>query len=590
MQTLTAIPLRTWLSLFVLAAAVTVAGCSSGSLTPTESVVEPPPPSPTAVAATAPDTAIPDTPTPLPTATPTPPPTVAPIEPVTIVRASPIGPGPTTPQAYAGTVLTFAVAGLDPLESAAVFYVDPRGRVAGSLSVRADAGGEATWRRESLGDSPGDWSVQLRGENGTRLTVAYRLTELELPLEDVVSEGTSFSLYRTPEGRIFFDPAVPAAMAVLIAQDFSDGLSQVQLDLDYQLDGGLDFYLLPDNASLVREAEAGGAEEIAGFEAGLSLYAFPRSGIYLDVSGSPLLGMPHVVAHEVVHQIAARIEANRNAPLWFIEGVADFEGFKAGLARFPEQERQWRRQARNIVRDAVVAGDWIDLTTLGGYEVWQRGGQLERLNLMYSQAFVTVDYVARTYGDHTLRPLLEGLADSPTELDAVFQRLFAMSFAEFQQRVRSSVVELDTYEREIAALIDYARRLFAEEQVTRDIGRRWNGYLTRRLVLPRDERVEAMRRFSEEYRAMDARVQAITPPEKAVDVHDVLRSASAAFVRAANAFVVFEASGDGAAREAGNEALLEANFRFSAAQDLIVQLLEQSGVARGEVFGAFGSP
>ena len=89
---------------------------------------------------------------------------------------------------------------------------------------------------------------------------------------------------------------------------------------------------------------------------------------------------------------------------------------------------------------------------------------------------------------------------------------------------------------------------------------------------------------------MDARVQAITPPEKAVDVHDVLRSATAAFVRATDAFVVFEALGDGAAREAGNEALLEANLRLRAAQDLIVQLLEQSGVAGGEVFGAFGSP
>jgi len=52
---------------------------------------------------------------------------------------------------------------------------------------------------------------------------------------------------------------------------------------------------------MIREVSVGGGGMISGFEAGVSLYGFDRDGIYVDMN-TPGDAVPHLVAHEMVHQ------------------------------------------------------------------------------------------------------------------------------------------------------------------------------------------------------------------------------------------------------------------------------------------------
>ena len=126
------------------------------------------------------------------------------------------------------------------------------------------------------------------------------------------------------------------------------------------MEGAIDFYLVPDNATMIREVNAGGAEAITGFEAGVSLHGFDRDGIYLDMS-TPLDAVPHLVTHEIVHQVAARIGAQDRPPVWFIEGLAEHEANKVAAGDTADIEVRWRLERRRVVRDAIGDGRLIDL-------------------------------------------------------------------------------------------------------------------------------------------------------------------------------------------------------------------------------------
>ncbi|MBI3743179.1 MAG: hypothetical protein HY261_02705, partial [Chloroflexi bacterium] len=348
--------------------------------------------------------------------------------------------------------------GFRPLEQVTVSYLGPAG-IASTATARADATGTFALRRQTSKDSVGTWNLRLRGDAGTRRDVMYDLAELEIATERVVSEGTTYHRYRTPEANVYLDPALPAADAVVIAQFHRDAETIVLRDLDFQLNVSTDFYLVPNPEALAREVRAGGGD-LAGYEAGLSLLNFKRAGVYLDMSSSPLPGFAHIVAHEFTHQVQGRIEGNRTSPTWFREGHAEYEGFKFGIAQSGDYERSVRRHARSIARKAALDNTWRPLESIGAFDVWETA-DTPTAELLYAEAFATVDYVARTFGEQALRPLLDGLADAPNDIDSVFRRLFNLTSLQLQDRVRQDVAAKDAYEQSIDALVAWAKLMLA---------------------------------------------------------------------------------------------------------------------------------
>ena len=335
--------------------------------------------------------------------------------------------------AYAGTLLTFEVASLKPLERADVFFTSPEGDVSQwrGRAVRADSQGRARWSRDSITDVTGLWGVTLQGELGSLIRLSYTLRDAELPTQVVIMGETTFQVYRTPEGAFHFENPVRPAAVLRVAEVYLQARSRGSQSLDYIFQDTVDFFLAPSAEALNCELRVTGVEGGEGLEGGISIFGSSRPGIYVNM-GNPVQSIPHIVAHEVSHQVLARIGEGRTTPHWLGEGLAEYLAFTVASGVEPGQELSWRRLMRDRARRAVNEGLWVDLGTLADQEVWFNETDIDKVLLFYGQAYTTLDYVARTYGEQTLRPLVENLADRPEEVDAVFQELFALSFAEFQ--------------------------------------------------------------------------------------------------------------------------------------------------------------
>ena len=463
-------------------------------------------------------------------------------------------------------------------EGPGVFFARP-------LLLRADSAGRLRWSRGSRGDRPGAWSVNAEGDLGSRRTLRYLLSELDLPLTSVVQGETLFNVYHIPESKLHFDPGVRNATVAMISQFYRDARRMILEDIGFAFEEPIDFFLLPEASSLQREVVAGGASGGSGFEAGVSLLNFARSGVYIDMSIPDLYGYAHIVAHELVHQITGRIEGSRRAPLWFIEGFADYYGHDVGLELVGDQELPWRRLTRAVARRAVEQDRWIDLATVSAYEVWLEETSLDRLERMYAESYVTADYVARTYGEAAIRPLLEALADRPDELDGVFLQLFNVSFSELQAGVREDVLRLDAYELELRAVAEYASAVFDILDGAEELSLQWNLYIVARPSLSVPERIARLQALQNSYRAFDADVAGMTPPDAAAGVHEVFVRLFPAFIEASEAFLELERGGGQDAIDRGNAALDDGNLFLQASRDLLVKLLADSRIAISEVFG-----
>ncbi|MCL0102073.1 hypothetical protein M1O29_03215, partial [Dehalococcoidia bacterium] len=244
-------------------------------------------------------------PTATPLFTPTPPATVAFLDQPGVLKAE-AGPG----KVYVWDALHFEVAGLQPFEKATVFATDPSGLTSRQRAVRADSFGQVAWNHETELDALGSWVVLVSGAMGSEIRLDYILIDAEIPSQLIESGGTRFHAYRTPEAVYHFAHGVRNTSVLRVAEAYQETFGFASEVLDYKLHDSIDFYLLPNSTSLMREVELAGAP-VGTHEAGVSLFGYSRSGVYLDM-GQPAWSIPHVVAHESFHQIIARIEGPEN--------------------------------------------------------------------------------------------------------------------------------------------------------------------------------------------------------------------------------------------------------------------------------------
>ena len=571
--------------------ALIVAGCSNSSQNstpPPAPTVFTPVPTETAIAPTATDAPVPsptptESPSPVPSLTPTPAatptagPTVTPLAPNAVLRAS-----VDDQVAYAGLRLNFEVTDLEPLEQVELLFTSPVGVIRRAPAVRADGNGTAAWTRDSTRDVTGVWSVLITGELGSVVQLRYTLKEAELPVQTVVLGETAFQVYRTPEAVYHFDVGVRSASVLQIGEIYRQTLSFSSEALVYDPQESLDFFLLPNPQALSRELTAAGASAGAGLEAGVSLFGFPRSGIFLDMA-SPIDTRPHVVAHEVSHQTTARIEGPRNAPHWFEEGLADHQGFQVALGIDREQELQWRRLTRQTAKRVVEEGRWIDLDLIANQDVWFMETDFSRAELFYAEAYATVDYVASAFGEQALRPLLEALADRPEEVDAVTRQLLGMGFADFQVEVQQSLLRQDDYEREVQGVIEYARvirEILDDEVASNGL---WNRYVAERQALLQEERTERVAEVVEAYRALLTRVEETAVSDLTAETQTIFLSTFSSFLQGMEGFQRFELGGGNDALNEGNTGLEQADSLMAAARDGLVALLHQLAITDSEL-------
>jgi|GEM_PF-6429709 len=564
---------RLWTALPIVAiAALLVVSCGSDSGSPKPDTRTPRP-----TATLAPTATPAETPTPTPTPRPTPPPTAAALNPVTRIIISTTQPSGGATAAL-GTIQRFSATGLRPLERITITHVGPSGPSQRKHLRRSTRDGTITWQRSLLDNQPGTWTAQLRGEAGTRFDYTYTIAPLALQTRTFVSKGTEFHVYDTPMAGIFFYPEIPNASAVLVAQYHDLARRTILPALNTTLDDVIDFYLTPSVEKMLAEIRNGGATA-GGYEAGVSLYRYERSGIYIDMSADPET-MPHVVVHEMVHQITGRIEGSRQAPLWFIEGLADHLGHQAALPLMGDDESLWRRVMRKAAREGILASRWVDLNALGDYDAWHKETDTKRIEQYYAESYAAIDYIARTYGNGVLRQLLEKLADSPKDLDGVFRSLFQIDSHALQEQVRADLLKLDDFELRAKTLIDYAKAFFAIVEETQAVRDRWNAYIRERDALPRATRVARVTQFLSEYRALRVKLESLSFPGPAGEAAAIQLEGLRSLEAAMDSYIRFEQNGRQADLNTGNDSLGRGDNLHFAGQDLLVDALTDNNIQR----------
>ncbi len=570
-------------SLVVLTVSLVLTACSSGGS---------PSPAPAATAAPAPATLAPEpTATPAPTETPRPEatatpafipgPTAAPIRRVSSILDTSIQRLDESGTGFVGTIIRFEIDGFEEFERLTLTFVRPDGGEIGPFFLRADRSGFAEWTRDTTGDPVGDWKIAFSSDLDRQGLIQYSLRDFSLPPASLQTNGPTFHVYHTPEVRVHFYPEIPTASVALVASHAREALTVILEDLGTTLDEVIDFYLVPDGATMIQEVAVGSAESISGFEAGVSLHGFERDGIYLDMSTS-IDAVPHLVAHELVHQVAARIGAQDRPPVWFVEGLAEFEANKAAVGDTSQTEVRWRMERRRVVRDAVEEGRLLDLGPIREIADLAMPDSEAELNVLYSQAFATVDLVGRTYGTLALKTLAQRLADQPTELDQVFQDLFALSFGEFQAQLEESIVTLEALELERDALARYAATMEVLVNEARAGSAAWNGFAAGRGNLSREERLATLNRLLAENRNLEARASAVAVPDVAGEAHRVFLDGFRAFSEALEEFRRLETVRSGGDAQQANNLLRRANTLIAVGNETLTLEINRLGVQAGQ--------
>lgn len=511
--------------------------------------------------------------TPVPTVTPGPSPTHLPSY---VLQAA------ASPQtAFAGTQLTFEVAGLQPLERAQLTLSGPGDYSEAVATLRATREGRFSWHRDSTTDVPGEWVLRADGSLGTTAMIRYSLVELNLPLRAVVQGSTTFSLYLTERSAYYFDQGVPAASARRVADVTEASLATIPNLMAFGTNDHIDVYLVGSSEALKREVQAGGAQPGAGIEAGVSLYGHKRPGIYLDVSNDTTM-LPHVTAHEISHQVTARMEGNRNIPHWLEEGLAEYFGHLVATGFEPKQELHWRRQFREFARIAVEKGIWVSLKDLASQIVWHNETDVYRGIQNYAQAFVTVDYVASTYGPAALRPMFDALTQGPDEVDSGIQTLFGKTSAEFERAVQDSLLKLDAHEREVEAIIAYSKHLFKVAAEEAPLNEEWDRYLAERAQLSRPQRITRLSELGARYASLAEQIEGSAPAALS-EPRLLYHEAFSEFANATRLLVSFERDGSNAKVDQANESLRRGSFVYGAATDHVTAVLNDYAIGIKDV-------
>ena len=574
-----------------LAVVLTVAACSSdgaatptGVPAPTEAPSTEAPPS-----ATPSDAATPEgepTPEDAPTATPhvTPPPTLAPVRVRGLVEVSPGSTGRGSAPMLAGLDVEFALSGFSPLEEFSVLYLGPNGERRPAGRGRADALGEATWTKPTPRDAMGEWTAQIVGGAGSQATAEWTLAEMAMDAPVVPSLEREFNLYHTPEARIYFDDALFESHVAVMAQYLAGSLDLIESALGQDLDT-IDVFLLPNGEAVQDEMVAAGSSRSSGFESGIALLGGTRPGIYIDM-GAPFYSWRHIAAHEIVHFVIGAIEQDRRAPLWVVEGIADYLAYQVAVEHTGDHERQWARLVRGHAHRAIHLDAWIDFRTLGDYATWNSERDLDRLKQMYGQSFAAVQYIAAAYGEQAFVPLLHAVIEEPEDLDVPFRRILGVSIDEFQEAVQDFLLKPTPFEVEMEAAAVYARAVFEIADEDRRMATEWDVFLgSRRPNLDPEPSAAEILEFSAAFTALAERVDALEPPDRLADVHAVLEQAFPLYVEAMNAYARLETRPDTGLLAEANANLAQAALHVDAAEQLLVRALTEFGISEDEIFG-----
>ena len=195
---------------------------------------------------------------------------------------------------------------------------------------------------------------------------------------------------RTPHFEIFYYPQM-TELANKAAATAEEGYAYLENKFDINISHRIPLILYSSHLYFEQTNTMPGfiPQGVGGF------FEYIKGRVVIPYEGS-LFDLRHVIRHELVHVFTAakisrelhdhRLAEDRDVPLWFSEGLAEFWSTK------------WDDQAEMVIRDAVLSGYLVPLSSMT---------DIYGTFLMYKEGQNILKYISEKYGDDKVLLLLD---------------------------------------------------------------------------------------------------------------------------------------------------------------------------------------
>lgn len=263
-----------------------------------------------------------------------------------------------------------------------------------------------------------------------------------------IINGSPLALNATAHENIYNAQGVPGSFQQMIAADAELASRHLISDLGWSGSPRVNLYVFPSRGVWLQGiGQIGGLPQSdVSFQASLQGDAWitiggtVRAGIYLyPIQQSPDETL-HMLAHEYTHVVQQQtLNGLVQAPDWFLEGMAEAEGWRVASAQYPKEYARNQAEMQRLVKGAAKEKGLFPLTGLSAQQSWQM--QLERpwtATLEYAESQMAIEYMQKIKGTNAPMNILIMTANDG-DFAAAFQQTIGLSIDAFETKFFASL-------------------------------------------------------------------------------------------------------------------------------------------------------
>jgi hypothetical protein len=260
--------------------------------------------------------------------------------------------------------------------------------------------------------------------------------------------GVALKATTTAHENIFFAPNVPAAFQQTISADTDITAKRLMADLGWSGAPRVNVYVFSSRTAWLQGiGQIGGLPQSdVAFQANLQGDAWitiggtAHPGTYLYPIPQSQFETLHMVAHEYTHSVQQQtLGGNESVPDWFLEGMAEAEGWRIAATQYPKEYAPMQTQIQSIVTGAAKEKKLFSLTSLATPQAWQV--RMERpfsATLEYAESQMAVEYLQKLKGVNAPINVLI-MTVNTGDFTTAFQQTAGMSLAAFEAKFFASL-------------------------------------------------------------------------------------------------------------------------------------------------------
>ncbi len=264
----------------------------------------------------------------------------------------------------------------------------------------------------------------------------------------VTLNGAPLALTLTAHENIYVAPGTPSAFFQSVIADASTAAQRLMQDEGWSGAPAVTIFLFPSRAVWLQ-----GIEQIGGLpqsqvqfqaqlkgDAWVTISGAGHPGIYIYPIQQSSFDMLHMLAHEYTHAIQRQvITDNTFVPDWFIEGMAEAEGWRIAGLTDPRAYAQVHAQTVAFVRAAMRQRRLIPLNGISTQQAWQVHMESPRsATLEYGEGQLAIEYLQRISGANAPMRILQATA-AQHNFQAAFQQIAGETIPKFQAGLEASL-------------------------------------------------------------------------------------------------------------------------------------------------------